>query len=178
MSYASWDGKVVWLHMCNLATTEAHSKTLESGFLNILMWCACETAPSQSRKTLSSIANPPLLRMLLPVYAADWVATSPRTSAAAFASVVHSRSSLGALRPEDTERQPAFRCTHLLNLIQFHSSLILQSPWGNLFQIKCIARWCKNTTYIIQNRRGNLTLQMRKILEILMIVKHNKQSVY
>lgn len=61
-------------------------------------------------------------------------------------SIQHSRCSIDTLRPEDTERQPAVQYIHLLNLIQFHSSLNLLSPQGNTFQMKCMACWCKNTT--------------------------------
>lgn len=35
-----WDGKVVWLHICKLATIEAPSRATEPGFLNTLMWYA------------------------------------------------------------------------------------------------------------------------------------------
>lgn len=131
---AAWDGKVAWLHICSLATIEAHSKTLESGFLNILMWCACGFAHN-----IGSIIvweNILLYCKSIPVYKVtsclcSWM--SSYKSAHICGSIQHSRCSIDTLRPEDTERQPAVQHIHLLNLIQFHSSLNLLSPQGNTF---------------------------------------------
>lgn len=128
ISYFAWDGKVVWLHMCNLATIEAHSRALESGFLKTLMWYAgfmqnsarwLHLSPGK-HSPLAFIANPSLLSGLLPVYAADRYMSVHICSSVHFYYTFMIFYRCTVLRPEDTEPQPAVHHIHLSS-ISFNS---------------------------------------------------------
>lgn len=168
ISYVAWDGKVVWLHICNLATIEAHCRALESGFLNTLMWYAgfmhnsvrwLHLSPGK-HSPLVFITNPSLLAGLLPVYAADWVGTSPYASVAAFASITHSWSSIGApcwdQRTWSINQLFTTSTSPQFDSIPFKSDF--SDPTGKYFSNEIHSTLVQKHNPIIQNTRGNLIL--------------------
>lgn len=165
ISDVAWDGKDVWLHICDLATTEEHSRALECGVLNTLVWYAgfmhngarwLHLSPGK-HSLLAFIANPSVLTGLLPVYAADWVGTSPYTSGAAFTSITHSWSSIGA--PQRTRSLNQLFTTSTspqFGSIPFKSDFT--DPTEKYFSNEIHGTLVRKHHPIIQNRRGNLIL--------------------
>lgn len=169
ISYVAWNGKVVWLHICSLATVEAHTRAQESGFPNTLMWNAgfmqnsvrwLYLSPGK-HSPLAFIANPSLLAGVLPVYAADWVCTGLYTSVAAFASITHSWSSIDAPCWDQRKRSISQLFTTStspqFDSIPFRSDFT--DPTGTYFSNEIHGTLVQKHNQIIQNRRGNLILQ-------------------